>query len=324
MISGRDGLRNAKRGLSQVCVGLICAVFLQSCTISGAGFLTSNSDGRRTEPYSYPVQQNQGMTIQVLKGDTLYSISKTNQIDLQALAKENGLYPPYDIKPGDVLRVPGPRAHKVARGETIYSIAKDYSIEPLTLASLNGLGAPYTIQVGNTLQLPGNAKSKASKKSGWRPGFKGSKGKKANNKFVGKKTSAIARSTPRGGGRFLWPSHGTIISTFGEKGGGRRNDGINIAVKMDAQVLAADDGTVSYVGNEVGGYGNLILIRHHGNWVTAYAHNSDTWVKKGQAVSRGQHIANAGSSGDADQPQVHFELRRGRKSVDPQKYLNMK
>lgn len=327
MTCERNGLRNAKRWLSHAGVGLICAVFLQSCTISGAGFLSSNSDGRRIEPYSYPVQQSQGNTIHVVEGDTLFSIAQNNQIDLEALAAENGLYPPYNIKPGDRLRVPGPRVHKVASGETIHSISKDYGVDALTLAALNGVGAPYAIHVGDALQLPGGAKSKSKaskKKSGWRLGSSDRKSKSGKKSSVGKKTEAIARSAPRGGGRFLWPAHGTIISTFGGKGGGRRNDGINIAVRSGSQVLAADGGTVSYIGNELGGYGNLILIRHRGGWVTAYAHNNEIWVKKGQAVSRGQHIANAGSSGDADRPQVHFELRRGQKSVDPVKYLNLK
>ena len=305
----------------------MCVLFLQGCTISGAGFLTSNTDDRGIEPYSYPLQEYAANTIQVLEGDTLYSIAQTNQINLEALAEENGLYPPYNLNPGDTLRVPGPRVHEVLGGETIYSISKDYGVEVLTLAELNGLGAPYPIHPGDKLQLPAGAKNKAKakgkKSKGWRLGSSDKKkaGKKSS---IGKKTTSIARSTPRGGGRFLWPTHGTVISTFGEKGGGRRNDGINIAVAMNSKVLAADKGTVSYIGNELGGYGNLILIRHHGGWVTAYAHNANIWVQKGQAVSRGQHIANAGQSGDAERPQVHFELRRGSKSVDPAKYLNLK
>lgn len=312
---------------------LVGVLLLGACTISGAGFLTSNSGGKAIEPYAYPPDpggvggggsSGRG-TITVYQGDTLYSVAMSNQIDLQALIDENGLVPPYDLTPGDVLRIPGPKFHEVLRGETIYSISKDYGVDALALASMNNLYAPYAIQVGDELRLPGGAKAKArpKKKSGWRLGSSGSR-KKSKKSPVGKTTTSVARSTPRGGGRFLWPAHGTIISTFGSKGGGRRNDGINIAVQAESRVVAADDGTVTYVGNELRGYGNLILIRHRGNWVTAYAHNGRVWVEKDQAVTRGQHIANAGQTGDADRPQVHFELRRGPDSVDPLKYLNMK
>lgn len=302
--------------------GLVGLVLLGACTISGAGFLTSNSQGNTLEPYAYPPAEGGANTLTVYKGDTLYSIAMSNQIDLQALIDENDLVAPYDLNPGDVLRIPGPRVHKVFQGETIYSISKDYGVDTLTLATMNGLSAPYAIHPGDKILLPGSAKAKKKKKkSGWRLGLSSSKKKKS---AVGKTTQSVARSTPRGGGRFLWPAHGKIISTFGSKGGGRRNDGINVAVKLDSEVLAADDGTVTYVGNELRGYGNLILVRHRGNWVTAYAHNGSIWVEKGQAVTRGQHIANAGQTGDADQPQLHFELRRGPDSVDPIKYLNSK
>ncbi len=298
-------------------------LLLGACTVSGAGFLTSNSGGKAPEPYAYPVYQGGVNTITVLQGDTLYAVAMNNQLDLQALIDENSLVPPYDLTPGDILRIPGPKFHEVVRGETIYSISKDYGVDTLALASMNSLYAPYAIQVGDELQLPGGdkAKPKEKKKYGCRLG---SKDKKSRKSSIGKTTAAVARTAPRGGGRFLWPAHGTIISTFGSKGGGRRNDGINISVPMDSQVLAADDGTVTYVGNELRGYGNLILIRHRGDWVTAYAHNGRVWVQRNQAVTRGQHIANAGQTGDADRPQVHFELRRGPDSVDPLKYLNMK
>jgi murein DD-endopeptidase MepM/ murein hydrolase activator NlpD len=121
--------------------------------------------------------------------------------------------------------------------------------------------------------------------------------------------------------RFRWPVTGRIISEFGSKPGGARNDGVNLAVPEGTPVKAAGAGTVIYAGNELKGFGNLVLLRHADGWVSAYAHNSQLNVKRGDAVNRGEIIANAGATGSVSQPQVHFELRKGNKPVDPLRYL---
>ena len=123
------------------------------------------------------------------------------------------------------------------------------------------------------------------------------------------------------GGRFLWPVHGKIVSGYGPKEGGLFNDGINIAVKEGTPVVAADDGVVVYAGNEIRGFGNLVLIKHANGWMTAYAHNAEFLVRRGEEVRRGQAIAKAGASGTVSSPQLHFEIRRGSHAVDPMKYL---
>jgi murein DD-endopeptidase MepM/ murein hydrolase activator NlpD len=121
--------------------------------------------------------------------------------------------------------------------------------------------------------------------------------------------------------RFLWPVSGRIISPFGNRPDGGRNDGINISAERGAPVHAAEGGEVSYVGNELKGYGNLILIRHDNGYTTAYAHADGVLVKRGQHVQRGDVIASAGATGDVSQPQLHFELRRGTRPVDPTLFL---
>jgi murein DD-endopeptidase MepM/ murein hydrolase activator NlpD len=121
--------------------------------------------------------------------------------------------------------------------------------------------------------------------------------------------------------RFLWPVEGRVISTFGDNPNGGRNDGINISVPRGTPVRAADAGEVSYVGNELKGYGNLILIRHDNGFVTAYAHTDGVHVKRGEHVERGQVIATVGDTGNVSQPQLHFELRHGTEPVDPTPYL---
>jgi murein DD-endopeptidase MepM/ murein hydrolase activator NlpD len=131
-----------------------------------------------------------------------------------------------------------------------------------------------------------------------------------------------AASAARGGGSFAWPVRGHIVEGFGAGPDGTRNDGINIAAPRGAPVQAADAGVVAYAGNELRGYGNLLLIKHPGGWISAYAHCDAILVKPGQKIARGQVIARVGSSGNVSTPQLHFELRRGNKPVDPRGYLS--
>jgi murein DD-endopeptidase MepM/ murein hydrolase activator NlpD len=121
--------------------------------------------------------------------------------------------------------------------------------------------------------------------------------------------------------KLRWPVHGRILTGFGQRSDGTHNDGINLSVPQGTSVHAAENGTVAYAGSELKGYGNLILVRHDNGWVTAYAHNDELMVKRGDKVQRGQVIAKAGRSGAVDQPQVHFELRQGSKPVDPVPFL---
>jgi murein DD-endopeptidase MepM/ murein hydrolase activator NlpD len=126
---------------------------------------------------------------------------------------------------------------------------------------------------------------------------------------------------PMSGNSFRWPVQGRIISEFGTKPDGGHNDGIDVAVPVGTSVKAAENGVVAYAGNELKGYGNLVLIRHSNNWVSAYANNDEILVKRGDQVRRGQIIAKAGKSGQVSQPQLHFELRKGSRPVDPTKFM---
>ena len=123
---------------------------------------------------------------------------------------------------------------------------------------------------------------------------------------------------------FLWPAEGRVISRFGSKPGGMHNDGINIAVPMGTAVRAAQNGVVAYAGNELRGYGNLVLIRHEDGWMTAYAHNDSLLVGKGDVVERGQVISRSGKSGRVSRPQAHFEIRRNGEPQDPLRLLTRK
>ena len=123
-------------------------------------------------------------------------------------------------------------------------------------------------------------------------------------------------------GRFLWPVHGRILANYGLSTGEAHNQGINIAAPLGTLVRSIDAGAVAYVGNEVKGYGNLVLIKHSNGWISAYAHLDDVIVKKGDTVSAGEVIAKVGDTGGVGEPQLHFELRRGKKPVDPKEFLD--
>jgi len=120
------------------------------------------------------------------------------------------------------------------------------------------------------------------------------------------------------GDGFLWPvSSGDVISGFGAKPDGRQNDGINIAAPTGSVVRAAENGLVVYADEDLAAFGRMLLVRHAGGYLTAYAHNDALLVARGDVVSRGQPIAKVGRTGDVIEPQLHFEIRRGKSAVDP-------
>lgn len=129
--------------------------------------------------------------------------------------------------------------------------------------------------------------------------------------------------TREGGGTFLWPINGKVLSGFGPKENGLHNDGINIGAPRGTPIKVGDNGTVAYVGNELRGFGNLVLVRHADGWITAYAHCEEILVKVGDQVKRGQVVGRVGSTGGVDQPQLHFELRKGKQPVNPRSYLTL-
>lgn len=121
---------------------------------------------------------------------------------------------------------------------------------------------------------------------------------------------------------FAWPVRGEIVSKFGPKSAGLFNDGINIKAKSGQNVLASEDGIIAYVGNELKGYGNLVIIKHAGGWISAYAHLKDFAVNRGQKIYQGQKIGSVGDSGKVKYPQLYFGLRKGRDAVNPETHLN--
>ncbi|MAF94535.1 MAG: peptidase M23 [Rhodospirillaceae bacterium] len=250
------------------------------------------------------------------RGDTVYALSRRHRVPVRAIIEANGLRPPYHLKAGQKVILPRGRQHTVRRGETLYGIARLYRINPYALARANGLRPPYPIRAGQRLVLPGSA-GKAIRTA--------SAGAVSRRPTSGQKTSppppAVPRPPPASGKGFIWPVKGRVVSGFGAKARGLRNDGINIAAARGAPVKAAENGVIAYAGNELRGFGNLLLIKHSGGWVSAYAHTGKMLVKRGDRVRKGQRIATVGSTGNVKNPQLHFELRRGNRVLDPRKLL---
>ncbi len=241
--------------------------------------------------------------IVVRAGDTLNELAERNNVSARAMIALNDLEPPYVLLVGQRLRLPQSRSYVVREGDTIYGISRRFGVDMTSLVRANGIAPPYTITVGQQLQIPGGAVRLAAAPE---PADVG----------VGERsaTSSLAR--------FEWPLKGRVVSTFGSKPGGLHNDGINIAAERGAPVRAAEGGVVAYAGNELRGFGELVLIRHSDGWVTAYGHNEDVLVGRGEEVERGQIIGRVGATGSVSAPQLHFEIRKGIEAVDPLEYLS--
>lgn len=291
------------------------------------------------------------------RDESIYGISQRYGISTRAIIEANGLRPPYRLEVGRKLVLPRAQVHRVARGDTVYGISRQYGVAMSQIVQLNDLRAPYTIVSGQTLRLPGAVETRvaaaASPAAAPTPSAAPTAGvvreeivtrqlPPAASETAGTSQTVPpaeaspspapaqqARRTPdpvpptppvsRQG--FVWPVDGKLISGYGAKGKGLHNDGINLAAPRGTVVRAAQSGVVAYAGNELRGFGNLVLIKHSGGVMTAYAHNEAVLVKAGQTITRGEPIAKVGSSGSVDAPQLHFEIRFGRQAVDPMKFL---
>jgi len=249
-------------------------------------------------------------------GDTVYIIAQRHRVAVRDLINHNRLSPPYRLRGGQTLIIPRMQIHPVVAGDTLYAISRSHRIDMYTVAAVNRIEPPYTIRIGQRLRIPDRTKAHALKfsRSGSAPAV--SSASPLPTATVTKNRGTIASSA-----RFLWPLRGRVISRFGPKAGGLHNDGINIAASEGTPVVAADNGVVAYAGNELRGFGNLLLVRHAGGWTTAYAHTHKLLVKRGDRVKKGDVIARVGTTGRVSRPQLHFELRRGSDAVDPLRFL---
>lgn len=207
------------------------------------------------------------------------------------------------------------RQHRVNEGESLYAIAWMYDLDYNALASANNIQAPYIIFPGQELTLNTQNISSNTQASN-------SSNQTQSSAVVTTNSSGNAQSRPAGGNnsllRWVWPAQGNVIATFSSAD--NENKGVDIAGDTGDPVLAAESGEVVYAGNGLLRYGELVIIKHNDQFLSAYAHNNSINVSEGENVNRGQQIANLGSTG-IDRNMLHFEIRLSGQPVDPENYL---
>jgi murein DD-endopeptidase MepM/ murein hydrolase activator NlpD len=230
------------------------------------------------------------------------------------------------------------RVHVVNAGDTLYSLGRRYGMSHSDIARANGINDNASLNVGQRMNIPGQGAVASTPSAApgpapaqFSPAPPVHRQASIEPAAAPEPAQKVAAVTPvpqveeqrslGGSPQFRWPVRGRVISAYGAKSNGQHNDGINLAVPEGTEVKAAEDGVVAYAGNELKGYGNLVLLRHADGWMTAYAHNSQLLVKRGETIKRGQNVARAGQTGGVSSPQVHFEIRKGSTPVDPTQYL---
>lgn len=319
----------------------LCSLWLSLLTLIALLTLAACA-GRGVAPVSdqgASLRQPESKYREVRAGDTLYSIAWESGRDYRELASWNGIAPPYVIKPGQKLRLyppeqaearektettevsarpdAAPAYHVVRRRETLTRIAAQHDVSPKDLAAWNKLSPPYTLKPGQKLRL--------AAPQGAAPAENKVVAGKADKKTPGaadRHDAGPARSPKASGelGPWVWPTEGTILARFSAK---NPSKGIDIGGKAGQPIVAAAPGTVVYRGGGLRGYGQLIIIKHNADFLSAYAHSDKIYVKEGNVIKRGQKIAEMGSSG-ADRVKLHFEIRRRGVPVDPMEYLPRK
>lgn len=242
------------------------------------------------------VKQDRTVLYQVRKGDTLWAISKTFNVDLAYLTSMNQLSEGKTLDIGQNLKIPGNSSpvHLVKKGETFWSIALSYGIAVDELQKLNAGQDPGKLKIGDAVNIPAG---------------------------IQRKTSNIEPSRSLSTSRlfFTWPLFGVITSAYGWRQSGFHH-GLDIAGKMGDPIKASASGLVSFTGTKAV-YGRTVILDHPDGRQTLYAHTQKIYVREGQEVQRGDTIAAVGTSGYTTGPHLHFEIRSGDKTLNPSKYL---
>ena len=261
------------------------------------------------------------LLLTVEAGDTLSHIALRYGVEAIAIIALNDLSHPYWLRTGQRLVLPR-TAHVVARrGETPARVTPGEPVRTVIAVPTPRIDVEPAPPLQAEPAPPGSSRSNGSRVA--RAEQEATPPTPTVYALARRSNSADVPLPPTRN-TFLWPLEGRVISGFGSKPGGKHNDGINIAVPIGSEVRASQNGVVAYAGNELRGYGNLVLIRHDGGWMTAYAHNDSLLVGKGDVVQRGQVISRSGRTGSVSRPQAHFEIRRNGEPQDPLRLLSRK
>jgi murein DD-endopeptidase MepM/ murein hydrolase activator NlpD len=285
--------------------------------------------------------------ITVIEGDTLGSIGKAFGIEPKAIMEANNLRKPVILYRGQKLQIPRPEKRQDDNATPVVMDAYDSRFDVTDTASANTSTPITTTDSGSSkihssasgtiveedlapppapstpaiaTPIPDNALAPMTapdmQVASVPPALEPVQLQKPEPQTL-QPPKPITGGTPK----FSWPANGSVMSEYGPKSGGRHNDGINIGAPGGTSVRAAAGGEVVYVGDNVAGFGNLILVRHDGGFASAYGHIQNPTVKRGDRVDQGQAIAQVGKSGNVTSPQLHFEIRKGTQAVNPSTYL---
>jgi murein DD-endopeptidase MepM/ murein hydrolase activator NlpD len=287
---------------------------------------------------SRPVESG---AIVVQRGDTLNGLARRHNVAAHDLIETNHLRAPYALQVGQRLSLP--RAHESAtRVVETQPAAVDHApvgsappavpagrvesapIAPISSAPVatppSATAAAVTAEPVRTASVPRATEPVSEARAIEAPSHAAPTASLSERQIAAVEPASVAMPARAGRG-FQWPVRGRVVSDFGPKGGGLHNDGINIAATRGTPIRAAESGVVVYAGNELRGFGNLVLLRHADGWMTAYGHADDLTVQRGDQVRRGQVIGKVGATGNVSTPQIHFEIRRGSRPVNPREHL---
>jgi murein DD-endopeptidase MepM/ murein hydrolase activator NlpD len=321
-------LQKGKTGF-QFCVwafGFVAmSSLLAACQAPNLSFNRTTPANLFVAPLREPVESiPPSQMVEVRANDTLYALATRYQVTPQSVIEANDLQPPYNLRKGQGLKVSPRRTHIVRPGDSVYVISQRYAVSQYQLAQLNNLAPPFELKNGQTLQLP-NSLDFSVLDVGLPDGISGTniaqptptKTSVPNNP----RKRFVAPSLASSSG-FTWPVQGKIITEFGPSQRGVHNDGVNIAASEGVSVGAAAKGRVAFVGTNIKSFGKLVLVKHDGGIITAYAHLGNISVKAGEIVTAGQSIGTIGTSGRVDNPQLHFEIRKSRQPIDPRSLIS--
>ena len=262
-----------------------------------------------------PAQAGSGAHV-VKPGETIYSLARQYRLTPMAIAKANNVGLDHHVKVGDRVIIPG-QTSAAPRLAAPAPAVQPKPVQPAPqIAAKPAQPAP---QIAAKPETKPPVKPQAAPKIAQNdsPPSAHIVAPAADPLPEPAQTGTTASSSVS----LRWPVRGKVIQAFGPKQSGGQNDGINVSVPEGTPIKAAEDGVVAYAGNELKGYGNLVLVRHSNGFVTAYAHASELAVKKGETIKRGQVLGKAGATGNVNAPQLHFEVRKGATPVDPMQYL---
>lgn len=323
--------------MMRVLVALFALILLAACSSQEAAAPVRDAGSRsgKQAPHGAKIAavNNQPLAknrYRVKAGDTLYAIAWLYGLDFQAVARFNGIEPPYAIYAGQILKLdlddPKAGRYVVKRGDSLSMVAQNHGTTMMVLVRLNDLKKPYTIHPGQLLLLGSQPVSVASGTSGVKRDPRQNNVQNMSGAVpqglaaTERKEYSQARSKQNYNNylTWQWPTRGRIVQGFSLSEQG--NKGLDIAGTRGQAVVAAASGRVVYAGSALRGYGNLIIIKHNEDYLSAYAHNDVLRVQEQQEVKAGQRIADMGSS-DSQDVRLHFEIRYRGQSINPVRFL---